>query len=417
MREITRRAFASLRNALVFLNLHLPLKLCPMDMYICINSEKGAKTMADTEIYQKLADHLGRLGMGYPLRDDLINILKENLTQSEAEVTLAVPTGVIPMTLVSARTISTNIDLPLSELTGRLDRLVSKGMLFSGKTEAGETGYALLQVGFGFPQTFFWKGEDTPHSRKMAQMVAKYFNRSVTAEAYGSETKPFRYIPVGKSVQSDLQAVYPYHMMEKVIGEAQTIAVAHCPCRMSYKLAGRGCEHPTEVCMKFDEMAKFVIERGLAKPITKSEALDIIRITEAAGLVHFVDNSQGAIKHNCNCCGCACWNVGNIRRRKIPRDALMATYFMRKTDDGACEGCGACAEICPVQAVEMVDDAARVDDEWCIGCGVCATVCPTDAIIMELRQDKSGQLPPTFFEELHQQILAEKKVKVADSSS
>jgi Fe-S-cluster-containing hydrogenase component 2 len=386
-------------------------------MYIALIQRKARTTMAETEIYQKLADHLGRLGMGYPTREDLINILKENLTPQEAEIALAVPTEVIPMTLASARTISANIDLPLSELTDILDRLVAKGMLFSGKTETGETGYALLQVGFGFPQTFFWKGEDTPHSRKMAQMVAKYFNRSVTAEAYGSETKPFRYIPVGKSLKSDLQAVYPYHMMEKVIEKARNVAVAHCPCRMSYRLAGRGCEHPTEVCMKFDELADFVIERGLARPITKSEALDIIRITEEAGLVHFVDNSQGEIKHNCNCCGCGCWSVGSIRRRKIPRDLLMATYFMRRTDNDACQGCGACAEICPVQAVETVDDAPRVNEEWCIGCGVCATVCPADAIVMELREDKAGQLPPTVFKKLHQQILAEKKAKTADDAS
>ncbi len=373
--------------------------------------------MTDTEIYQKLADHLARLGMGYPVRDDLINILKENLTPSEAEVALAIPTGVIPMTSASAKMISANINLPLPELTDMLDRLVSKGLLFAGKTEADEKGYALLQVGFGFPQTFFWKGEDTPHSRKMAQMVAKYFNRAVTAEAYGSKTKPFRYIPVGKSVKPDLQAVYPYHMMEKVIEKAQVIAVAHCPCRVSYRLAGRGCEHPTEVCMKFDELAGFVIDRGLAREITKKEALEIIRVTEEAGLVHFVDNSQGDIKHNCNCCGCACWSVGSIRRRKIPRDVLMATYFMRRTENESCEGCGACAEICPVEAVQMVNDAPILDEQWCIGCGVCATVCPTDAIAMELRKDKAGQVPPAVFKELHRQILGEKKAKMDGSNS
>ena len=275
--------------------------------------------MSQEEIYLDLANHLARLGMGYPVRDDLIEILKENLTPAEVSVALAIPTRVIPMSPVSADVISANIDLPKTELVMILEKLVSKGMLFSGKTEKGEDGYALLQVGFGFPQTFFWKGDDTPHSRKMAEMVAKYFNRKVTVEAYGSKTKPYRYIPVGKSLKQELQAVCSYHMMEAVIEKAQVIAVAHCPCRVGYRLLGRSCPHPTEVCMKFDELAQFVIDRGLARELTKQEALDIIRITEEAGLVHFVDNSEGEIKHNCNCCGCACWNVGNIRRRKIPR--------------------------------------------------------------------------------------------------
>ncbi|HTY24394.1 MAG TPA: 4Fe-4S binding protein [Desulfomonilaceae bacterium] len=365
--------------------------------------------MSENEVYQVLADHLSCLGMGYPVRDDLIEILKENLTPAEARIALAVPTEVIPMTPVSVDEISAKVDLPRDELVTILEKLVAKGMLFSGKTVKGEDGYALLQVGFGFPQTFFWKGEDTPHSRKMAQMVAKYFNRQVTAEAYGSETKPYRYIPVGKSLKPELQAVYPYHMMESVIEKAQVIAVAHCPCRISYRLAGRGCDHPTEVCMKFDELAQFVIDRGLARELTKKEALDIIKITEEAGLVHFVDNSEGEIKHNCNCCGCACWNVGNIRRRKIPRDSLMAVYFIRNTDLDICAGCGECAEICPVEAVKMEDGSPIVDEEWCIGCGACATVCSMDAITMVLRGDRTVRLPATGFKELHEQILEERR--------
>ncbi len=233
------------------------------------------------------------------------------------------------------------------ELERTLQRLAQKGFLYVGRTPAGDKGYSLLHVGFGFPQTFFWKGEDTPHARKMAALVAKYFNRQVTQEAYGSKTKQYRYIPVGRAVKADLQAVFPLQLMEDVVANARRIAVAHCPCRVSYRLVGKGCEHPTEVCMKFDELADFVIEQGLARELSTEEALEVIRSTEEAGLVHFVDNAEGEIKHNCNCCGCACWNVGNIRRRKIPRDAIMATYFMRDTDPEECTGCGECAAICP----------------------------------------------------------------------
>ncbi len=225
----------------------------------------------------------------------------------------------------------------------------------------------------------------------------------------GARPSSTRYIPVGKSVTPDLQAVFPVQLMEQVIGNARRVAVAHCPCRVSYRLVGRGCAHPTEVCMKFDELADFVIERGLARELTKEEALEVIRVTEEAGLVHFVDNAEGDIKHNCNCCGCACWNVGNIRRRKIPRDSIMATYFMRETDAAECSGCGDCAAICPVQAVQMDDGVPIVDRDWCIGCGVCATVCPTNAAVLAVRKDKPGVRPAKTFRELHQTILAEKR--------
>ena len=365
--------------------------------------------MPTDNVYAKLAEHLSRLGMGYPVREDLVDILKEVFSSLEAEVALAIPNTPIPLEPVSVDEILKGTNLDRGPLVEILEGLDQKGLVYSGRMSDGEKGYALHQVGFGFPQTFHWKGEDTPQARKMARLTAKYFNRQVTREAFSpSETKPYRYIPVGKTVPTGVQGVYPFHMMEHVIENAGVIAVAHCPCRMAYRLVGRGCEHPTEVCMKFNDMARYVIDRGLAKEISKDEALEIVRQTEQAGLVHFVDNAEGEIQHNCNCCGCACWNVGSIRRRKIPRDVLMATYFIRRTDEDLCTGCGECVDICPVQAVKLEGDLPVIDEEWCIGCGVCATVCPTGAVQIEVRPDKSGALSAPSFRKLHEKIRLEK---------
>jgi Pyruvate/2-oxoacid:ferredoxin oxidoreductase delta subunit len=369
--------------------------------------------MEHSDVYEGLAEHLSTVGMGYPVRETLLEILREHLDPSEAEIALSLPNRVIPFAPVSVDDILDRVSISRDALETALERMVEKGALFTGTTPSGERGYALLHVGFGFPQTYFWKGEDTPQSRKIAGLVAKYFNRQVTREAYGSDTKQYRYIPVDKAIKPDLQAVFPVQLMEHVIDNARRIAVAHCPCRVSYRLAGRGCDHPTEVCMKFDELADFVIERGLARELSKEEALGVIRLSEEKGLVHFVDNAMGEIKHNCNCCGCACWNVGNIRRRKIPRDAIMATYFMRETDAEACCGCGECVAICPVDAVQMTDGVPSIDSEWCIGCGVCATVCPTDAVVLNVREDRQNEKPAATFRELHHTILAEKTAKTA----
>jgi hypothetical protein len=45
-------------------------------------------------IYQRLAKHLSSLGMGYPEKEELLEILRENFTPMEAEVALAIPTKV-----------------------------------------------------------------------------------------------------------------------------------------------------------------------------------------------------------------------------------------------------------------------------------------------------------------------------------
>ena len=364
------------------------------------------------DVYERLAKHFPTLGMGYPLTEDLVDIVRENFTPKEAEVALLLPTKVAPLQPVGVNDIIGEASFPRAELVDILERLSQRGLLFTGKTKDGEKGYALQQAGYGFPQTFFWKGEDTPFARNMASLIAKYFNRKVTAETYaGSETKPFRYVPVGGTIDHQRQAVYSYDMMEKVIEKAGVIAVAHCSCRMIAQLRGRGCNHPLEVCMKYDEIAEYLRDRGLAREITKGEALQIIKEAEEAGLVHFVDNAMEDIKHTCNCCGCACWNVGNIKRRKIPRDVIMATYYIRYTDDKECIGCGDCIEVCPVDALTVEGVSPTVDEDWCIGCGVCIAKCSSGAAKLRLRTDRMEQVPPRNFEELHERILEEKGLR------
>lgn len=51
-----------------------------------------------------------------------------------------------------------------------------------------------------------------------------------------------------------------------------------------------------------------------------------------------------------------------------------------KIDKETCIGCGACVDVCPVQALSMEDDKAKCDEGTCIDCGACIGVCPTQAI-------------------------------------
>ena len=49
-------------------------------------------------------------------------------------------------------------------------------------------------------------------------------------------------------------------------------------------------------------------------------------------------------------------------------------------DSDRCTGCGDCVEVCPTEAIALVEGKARVDEKTCIGCGACADECPQDAI-------------------------------------
>ncbi len=359
-------------------------------------------------IYRRLARHLASLGMGYPETEDLLEILRENFTPLEAEVALAIPSRVIPFEPIPTSEIVPPQNISMKELESILSNLAQRGLLFSKKLKDGSRGYALQQFGYGFPQTFFWRGVDTPNGKKLAELVIKYTGKEQFREVYGTtKAKAFRYIPAMVSVEPEQHAVFPFEMMEEVIKKVKVIALVHCPCRTMARLSGRTrCDYPLENCIKYDELAEYVIERGIGREITKQEALEIIKKSEEAGLVHLVDNAREGIKHTCNCCGCCCWSVGTIRRKKIPRDVLMAIYFLRETDLEKCTGCGQCADICPVQVIKMEGDFPVVDKEWCIGCGVCAVPCPSGAVKLVR---KSDALPPKDFKELHQEILRERK--------
>lgn len=50
-----------------------------------------------------------------------------------------------------------------------------------------------------------------------------------------------------------------------------------------------------------------------------------------------------------------------------------------KVDKEKCTACGACKDVCPVDAIE-VGETAVINEETCIDCGTCVDECPVQAI-------------------------------------
>ena len=229
-----------------------------------------------------------------------VKIIRENFSITEAQALAAIPVPEVALEPVGFSEIAANSDLPPDRLEEVLDGIVSRGLIFSVRTQAGIKCYILPKQGHGYDQIFFWKGNKDAHALKMVRIQEdQQLFQGPKMEFYSPpDTKHFRYIPLTEAIDGHWQNVYPTETIIKVLQKAQRFAVANCICRVKYELKhGKSCGHSNEVCLKLNFLAECVINAGLAREVTREEAEAIVRKAEAEGLVHMTDNTGEQIQH------------------------------------------------------------------------------------------------------------------------
>jgi carbon-monoxide dehydrogenase iron sulfur subunit len=102
-------------------------------------------------------------------------------------------------------------------------------------------------------------------------------------------------------------------------------------------------------------------------------------------------------EENCKGCrfcelACSSYKKGSYNPKNSRIIAIRYDYPER-TRLAYCRQCdnAACAEVCPVQAIELDTriNAYIVDEEKCIGCGMCVEACPFDAIFIDKETEKA----------------------------
>jgi ferredoxin len=193
--------------------------------------------------------------------------------------------------------------------------------------------------------------------------------------------------------------------VEEMIGAATDIVVQPCDCR---RLA-QNCDRPVETCIWLDEGARKSLDRGFGRPLTREEAVELVRWADRKGLMHTGDSEWRArgLHAICNCCACDCYPFRAAQelgsKGVWPRSRYIAAY-----DAERCNRCGACVKRCHFAAFyhpqvtghpdatgslatpatgergDTVKQEVRFDPERCWGCGLCANGCPSGAIVMEM---------------------------------
>jgi len=193
-----------------------------------------------------------------------------------------------------------------------------------------------------------------------------------------------RVIPVNESIEPQSR-ILAYDDVIKIIEDAQTLSVTKCSCRV----IDGACGKPLEVCMQVGRAAEYNIERGTGRPLSKSEAIDMLKMCEEEGLVHVADNRQVVGHVICNCCRDCCLNWSVMTG---PKKWVAPSRFEAVVDADLCTGCETCLERCFFDAITVDDDLAAVDPEKCLGCGVCTVSCPTEAL--QLTETRAADFVP-----------------------
>ena len=362
------------------------------------------------EKFKKAAGIIASAGMiPFAISDTLMEIIRFYLDEDDADfINAAFDRG----KTLSADQLKEKTGFPVEKIRKKVDSLAKKGIILNQPNSQGMMVYRLLPlilVGT-FEYTFMTKLPDG-REREPLEKIAKLYQqllvelRDNMQRSYDNLLPVFEHQPpvdrtvpvrttedgqtikIDKSIQAE-DAVLPAQTVEEIINKFDDIAVGHCFCRNYNKALGHECElhAPSEVCFTFGKSARHTIAQGFARAVSKEEALNIMRQTEEAGLVHkaFHNGSNINKEENsiCNCCKDCCDTFTLWRHGAVPM--INSTNYLSIIDRDACTGCGICVERCPVDAISLDSDGLAVRVEaYCIGCGICARFCPAGAISLQ----------------------------------
>jgi len=341
-------------------------------------------------VYRELQRHLDKLPVGFPQTESGVEIRILSLLFSPKEARVALKLKTIPETI---RTIFKRAKKEVDskeELRVLLNNLVEKGAIF-GKKKGKRIYYGNAMFIIGM-----YEFQVTRLTSEFMELMHQYIDEAFAEEFVKTGIHQLRTIPIEKSLSVESR-VYKYDDVIKLVKNVKgPFGVAECVCRIGHDLLGQKCTQTElrESCLVFRQTAKYYINHGYARSITKEESIEILRKAEEAGLVLQLGNSK-RLGFICTCCGCCCEGLKLANRFPCPSEFYNSNYHA-EVDDNECSGCNTCISRCQMKTISQIDNVASVNLDFCIGCGLCVTTCPEKAITLK-RNNNKDQPPRSRF--------------------
>jgi len=315
------------------------------------------------DIYQQMTDRI--MLTGSQIIPELFRMIAD---ESEAKLLMAMPGTPEALAEKTGRS--------PEEVEAACKTLYYKGLAFKSFKE-GRVGYKMCRDMIQFHDaTILWPDATTAyHDLWQRFMEEEWPDFARLAEQFFP--KPFtRIIPVGQAVDAGNQQVLDIDSANRIIMNADTIAVTKCTCRVT----AHKCDMPLEVCLQVGNAAKYTLDRGTGRAVSKEEALKILSDCEEKGLVHVTMNKAHAGHFICNCCACCCQAMPLVISEGLK--ILDPSRYVAEIDPDLCSACGTCLERCFFSAIQEKEDVMTVVAEKCMGCGLCQVTCPENAIAL-----------------------------------